>query len=73
MRPVKALLFIAVAGLLISHLPNVHGSTNDEFGEITIHQSHIGLEAHDTLYLNGSSTVPLADVDWFIFDLFNTE
>ena len=71
MRPVKALLFIAVAGLLISHLPNVHGSTNDEFGEITIHQSHIGLEAHDTLYLNGSSTVPLADVDWFIFDLFN--
>ena len=72
MRPVKALLFITVAGLLTSLLPLSNASLSDEVPEITIHQSSIGLEAQDTLYLNGSSTVPLADVDWFLFDLFNS-
>ena len=72
MRPVKALLFIAVAGLLTSLLPVSNASLGDEVPEISIHQSNIGLEAQDTLYLNGSSTVPLADVDWFLFDLFNS-
>ena len=62
MRPVKALLFIAVAGLLTSLLPVSNASLGDEVPEISIHQSNIGLEAQDTLYPNVSSTVPLAAV-----------
>ena len=72
MRPVKALFFMAVAGLITSCIPVVNASsTSIEAGVITIHQGTLGLEAQDSLYLNGTSTVPLADIEWHLYDLFD--
>ncbi|RJU82581.1 MAG: hypothetical protein DWC09_01890 [Candidatus Poseidoniales archaeon] len=72
MRPVKALFFMAVAGLLTSCIPMTNAATVDSDGEsITIHQSTLGLEAQNLLYLNGTSSIALADVEWHLYDLFD--
>lgn len=72
MRPVKALFFMAVAGLLTSCIPITNATTVDsEGGFIIIHQSSSGLEAQSLLYLNGTSSIALADVEWHLYDLFD--
>ena len=72
MRPVKALFFMAVAGLLTSCIPVTNASSSStEDATITIHQGTLGLESHDSLYLNGTSSIPLADIDWHLYDLFD--
>lgn len=72
MRPVKALFFMAVAGLLTSCVPVTNAaSPSTEDATITIHQGTLGLEFQDSLYLNGTSLIPLADIDWRLYDLFD--
>ena len=72
MRPMNTLFFMAVAGLLTSCIPMANASSpGEEGGSITIHQNAMGLESHDSLYLNGTSSVPLADIDWYLYDLFD--
>ena len=72
MRPVKALFFMAVAGLITSCIPMGNASSSSiEEGVVTIHQGTLGLEAQDSLYLNGTSSIPLADVDWHLYNLFD--